>query len=239
MSTSLLASLDALVATLARFAPEAHSPAACVVLVESLARAEKACAAARVRAASRAAEAGAHRCSGYLDATEWLARVSGTTAHQAERDLTTAHRLEALPATTAAVSNGELSLDQAEEIARTVGACPGAEPDMLVTARRQSLRALRDTGRDTRLHAIAPEELAAEQSRARGHRHWRDGLGMVRGSYALEPHLGMSMRSLLFAEPGSKEAALLNETRYAQPALLSLAHSSRTRASYSPNHPAR
>ncbi len=38
----------------------------------------------------------------------------------------------------------------------------------------------------------------------------------------LQPHLGLGITSLLFAAPGSKEAELLNETRYAQPGLLSL-----------------
>ncbi|OLE23875.1 MAG: hypothetical protein AUG49_14860 [Catenulispora sp. 13_1_20CM_3_70_7] len=39
---------------------------------------------------------------------------------------------------------------------------------------------------------------------------------------ALDPHLDRSVRDLLLAEPGSAQAALLNETRYTQPALFAL-----------------
>ncbi|MFJ9612208.1 beta-ketoacyl synthase N-terminal-like domain-containing protein, partial [Kitasatospora sp. NPDC101176] len=39
---------------------------------------------------------------------------------------------------------------------------------------------------------------------------------------ALDPHLDRPLRDLLFAEPGTPEAALLDETRYTQPALFAL-----------------
>ncbi|MCU1461106.1 MAG: endonuclease, partial [Acidimicrobiales bacterium] len=172
------------------FDPATHPAEHCAALVEELARTEKACALARVLMAARACDRGAHRQRGFPDAADWLAQVGGTTPAQAERELATARRIADLPATKAALSSGELSLEQAEEIAKTELHCPGSEAEMLDAARRDTLRSLRQTGRDKRHSAIPPELLARHQHQARHHRHWRDELGLVRGTYALEPHVG-------------------------------------------------
>src|SRR5258706_9961212 len=199
-AVDLTATARSLRAALREFDPALHHGDDCLALVEELAKTEKACAAARVLAASRVADCGAHRKAGYHDPADWLARSSGSTAGQAERELTTAKRVEGLPDTRAALAGGELSLDQAEEIAKTEKQCPGSEREMLDTARRESLRTLRDKGRDKRLASIKPEDLARRQYDARQHRHWQDELGMVRGTYALEPHIGIPFANRLDAE---------------------------------------
>jgi len=125
-------------AALREFDRALHHADDCLALVEELAKTEKACAAARVLAASRVADCGAHRKAGFDDPADWLARASGSTAGQAERELTTAKRVEDMPDTKAALADGELSLDQAEEIAKTEKQCPGSEREMLDTARRDA-----------------------------------------------------------------------------------------------------
>jgi 5-methylcytosine-specific restriction endonuclease McrA len=196
----LVAVADALRRALTDFDPARHSGDDCAAIVEELARTEKACAVARARAAARVADCGGQRVRGFRDAVDWLARVSGTSSGEAERDLRTARRLDDMPATRAASASGALSLGQADEIARTERECPGAEREMLVLAQRHSLRALRDEGRKKRLGAIGAEDLARRQRAARSFRHWRDDLGMVRFNGALEPHVGVPFVSRLDAE---------------------------------------
>ena len=52
----------------------------CAALVEELAGLGKACDAARARLAARVEAAGAHAVRGFVDAEEWLAVVSGSSA---------------------------------------------------------------------------------------------------------------------------------------------------------------
>jgi hypothetical protein len=182
------------------FDPAMHPANDCAALVEELARTEKACALARVLAAARASDCGAHRRKGFPDAADWLAHVGGTTPAQAERQLATARWITDLPDTKAALTSGDLSLEQAEEVAKTEQHCPGSEAEMLDAARRDTLKSLRETGRNKRQSAITPEVLAGRQHEARHHRHWRDELGMVRGTYALEPHIGIPFVNRLDAE---------------------------------------
>src|SRR3954466_15760721 len=104
---------------LAGFEPALWSGTDCAVLVEVFASTEKACGAAKARAAARAAECGAHRDKGFADPEDWLARTSGSTTHPARPALQPASRLEDCPATKAALIDGELSMGEASEITRT------------------------------------------------------------------------------------------------------------------------
>ena len=119
MAQSLGGQVDALVRALRAFEPGEYSGEDCARLVTNFARAEKALAAARVRAATRAAECNEHRKEGFADPSEWLSRRTGTTAREARGQLDTMKRLALCPATRDAVAAGELSLGQADEIART------------------------------------------------------------------------------------------------------------------------
>jgi hypothetical protein len=213
----LVAAAEALLRALSDFDPARHSGDDCLAVAEKLARTEKACAAARAMAAARAADAGSHRAKGFIDPVDWLARVSGTSQGEAQRELATAKRLEIMPATLAALSAGELSLAQAEEIARTERECPGAEREMLQLAQRDSLRTLRDEGRKKRLASIDVDELARRQRQARSFRHWRDELGMVQVHAALEPHVGIALVNRLDAETDRARRAAPRAERLATP----------------------
>lgn len=200
MADGLLERCRAVRAELATFDPALVSGDDARVLAEELARTEKACAAARARAATRVADCGAYRTAGFADTAEWLARSSGTTRGTAGAELGVATAVGRCPETGKALASGELSLAQAGEIARTEAECPGSEPELLALARGCGLAALRDEARKRRLAAISAEELAARQHKARSFRHWRDELGMVRFSGAFEAVVGVPIVNRLDAE---------------------------------------
>jgi hypothetical protein len=117
-------------AALVGFSPETYSGEACAELVEELATAEKACAAARVRAAARAGACGAHRERGFADASDWLARATGTSSSSAKTALDVTAALEELPETRSALEAGELSLAQVQELVNAEAQCPGAATEL-------------------------------------------------------------------------------------------------------------
>ncbi len=197
---SLLAACEALRVSLSGFDARLLSGEDAAAVVEALARVEKVCAAARVQAAARAAECGAHREQGYANPSEWLARETGSSSGEARGDLELAAGLEDLDDTRAAVEAGELSLREAREVQRTEEACPGSEHEMLDAARREGLRGVKRRGRRKRQEAMDPEELAAKRHAARELRHWSDELGMICGQFRLEPEIGVPIIRGLDAE---------------------------------------
>jgi hypothetical protein len=93
----LLQLVRGLRAALVDFQPELSSGEDCALLVEALARTEKVCAAARVRAAARAGVCGVHKERGFADVSDWMARASGSSAGSAKAALDTAAALETQP----------------------------------------------------------------------------------------------------------------------------------------------
>lgn len=187
-------------AAVVAFEPGSWSGEDCAVLVEELAVAEKACAAARVRAAARAGECGAHTERGFAAPEDWLARLAGSSSSAAKAALETAAALEQLPSAKAALESGELSIAQARELVRTEAECPGSVDALLEVARGHSFRTLKEQARDRRVRAIDPEELHALQRRARRFRHWRTALGMVAFAGELPPEVGVPIINRLDAE---------------------------------------
>ncbi len=200
MSEGLLAKARALREALVAFDPRLWAGEDSAVVAEELAETGKACDAARVLAAARAVECGAHRQKGFADAADWLARTSGTSTVEAKAELETARALREMPDTRAAVTAGELSLAQAAEVAKTEAECPGSEAELLAVARDGSLKTLRAQGRKRRLGAIDPEALHARQHQARTFRHWRTDLGMVGFRGELPPEVGLPFVNRLDAE---------------------------------------
>ena len=187
-------------AALVAFQPEVYSGEECAVLVEELATLEKVSVSARVRAAGRAGDAGAHRERGFADVSDWLARASGSSASAAKAALDTAAALEEQPEIKAALEGGELSLAQARELVKTEVACPGSAADLLEVARGQSLKTLKEQARDRRVRAIDPEELHRLQHEAQTWRHWRTALGNVGFAGELPPEFGIPIANRLDAE---------------------------------------
>jgi hypothetical protein len=190
---NLLLAAQALREALIGFEPALLSGRDCAQVVEELARTEKACAAARARAAARAADCRAHCQRGFGDAADWLARPTGQSRAEAQSALDTAEAVDDCPATKAALLAGDLSLGQAGEIARTEKEVPGSEADLLPLAKEASLAWLKDQARKKRLEAVDPEELHRRQRAAGGFRHRRDGLGLVCFTGALTPESGRAV----------------------------------------------
>ncbi|HUP69387.1 MAG TPA: DUF222 domain-containing protein [Acidimicrobiales bacterium] len=172
----------------------------CVLVAEEMARVEKACAALRAMAAARAAYCGAHRERGFNSPEDWLAGASGSTRSQAKSDIQTGSRLEDLPETKDAALQGDLSLGQAEEIARTEKEKPGSESEMIKTAKSSTRQQLADAGRKLRQEGVDRKELAKDQHAKRGVRSWIDGDGMICGQFRFEPVVGVPLATRLVAE---------------------------------------
>lgn len=200
MSAEVLGHVEQLVEVLKHVDPALLSGADCAALAERLAVAEKACAGLRARAAIRAAECGAHRRLGYAQPADWLAKLSGSSVGEARAALETAVVLPSVPEVGQALADGELSLAEAREIARTEGDRPGSAAVLVDIARRRGLRAVRDEGRRMRLASANPAALHRGQHAAREFRHWRDEMGMVCFRGALPPETGVPLVNGLDAE---------------------------------------
>jgi hypothetical protein len=188
---SLLEDVASLRERLTGFEPGEFSGADCAHLADQLALLEKGSAAARLMAATRAVECGAHKQQGFNDPNAWLARQSGSTVSQARQALDTARRLDDCPDTKAALTAGEISLAQAAEITRAEGETRGAEADLLPLARNSDLTRLREESREFRQARTDPADLRRRQFEAREFQHWRDREGMVRFKGALPPETGL------------------------------------------------
>jgi uncharacterized protein DUF222/HNH endonuclease len=194
---TLLERAGALRSALAEFDPALVAGDDAALIAEELAVTEKACAAARARAAVRAAECRSHERRGFPDAAEWLARAAGSSRGEAQAAMATASALAPGSPTASALAAGDVSLKQAQVIARTEAECPGAEAELVELAKRSSLAALEDEGRRRRLAAADPEELHRRQHRAREFRHWRDREGMTRLAGMLPPTVGVALMNRL------------------------------------------
>jgi hypothetical protein len=170
------------------------------VLVDVFASTEKVCAAAKVRAAARAVACGVHTEQGFGDPEDWLARRSGSSTHQAREDLKTNEALDDCPATKQAVLDGDLSMGQASEITKTEAECPGSEDELLDIAKKQGLGQLKDKARKKRQAAAHPDELRANQHKAKDVHGFVNDLGMVQLRGELLPEIGIPLLNRLDAE---------------------------------------
>jgi hypothetical protein len=200
VAESLVVLAQALRAALVSFQPELHSGEDCAAVVEELALVEKLSAVTRVDAALRVKECGAHQERGFADVSDWMARVTGSTAGSAKAALQTVEALESQPEVKAALDAGELSFAQARELVRTEAAVPGSTDDLLSVAKTESFRTLKERARDRRVRAIDPEELHARQHAAMSHRTWINALGNVAYAGELPPELGIPFMNVLDAE---------------------------------------
>jgi hypothetical protein len=162
----------------AELEPELLSAPAARSLLEAYARAER-LAAFGVAALARKVD----------DATE-LARVTGTSMGKAKATVSTGRVLESVGELSDALQHGEISLDQAAEIAKAEESAPGAAKDLLGLAQTQAFHVLKDKARQVALEAEQHNDLARRQHSSRCARSYNDELGMVHLHISLEPHVG-------------------------------------------------
>jgi hypothetical protein len=141
-------------------------------LVPVLARVERRAAAAAVRCGARAAAPTMARKGGERAAAEWLGQATGRTRRQAEAALHLAQVAHEAPATRRAWADGELTVDQAEQITEAVRCVPEVEDDLLALARRAPAEEVR---REARKIVRDAREETVEERQARHHRRRRLG----------------------------------------------------------------
>jgi hypothetical protein len=125
-----------------------------------------------------------------LDDPSEIARVTGTSAGKAKAVVSTGKVLGQSEELSTALRNGEISLDQATEIASTEEACPGAAAELVTIATKEPFHVLKDKARKLKLEAEQHRDLFARQRAARSASSHKDALGMINIHLCLEPHVG-------------------------------------------------
>jgi hypothetical protein len=224
-----------------RLEPQQLTGAAAAELVEILTEAERVCVAARMLAARRVDESKVWQREGHRTAAQWVAAKTGTSLGNAIGVLEMAKRLEDLPETREAFSNGRLSEVQAREISDAAMADPRAERALVQAASAESLGALRERCRKVRAAASSDEQAAYDRiRRGRYLRHWSDHDGAVRLDARLTPDAGAAViamidarRDRIFAD--ARRAGLRESSEaYAADALVELTTAGNTTARSGP-----
>ena len=125
-----------------------------------------------------------------LDDASEVARATGTSMGQAKAVVTTGQVLAESDELSAALQQGAISLDQANEIAAAEQSCPGAAHELVAVAKKEAFHVLKDKARTTKLEAERDRDLSARQRAARRARSYADELGMVCIDLTVEPHVG-------------------------------------------------
>jgi len=167
----------------------------CLWLVEQMGRLEKLACSTRVRASV------ALRGRGERKADAHAARAAGVSRGRAKTQMDTREKIDKkCPATKAALDNGAISSEQADEIAKTEDDVPGSEADLLSFALANPLGALRDEARKRRLNAQDADELHRKQLAAQQFRSWTNDLGNICGAFELAPEHGIPFINRLNVE---------------------------------------
>lgn len=119
-----------------------------------------------------------------------VARISGTSLGKARAVVQTGTVMESSPELSQAMQHGEVSLDQAAEIAGAEQSSPGVAAELLKVAQTGSFHVLRDEARRVKLDAEQHRDLGARQRAARRARTHADPLGMIDIHLKFEPHIG-------------------------------------------------
>ncbi|MGH2757402.1 MAG: HNH endonuclease [Actinomycetota bacterium] len=125
-----------------------------------------------------------------IDDAPAIARVTGTSIGKAKQTVETGKTLRDSDDLCDALAGGELSLDQATEIAAAERACPGSAAALVFVAKDEPFCVLKDKARKITLDAQQNDGLAARQKDSRCARVYNDALGMVHIDLAFEPHIG-------------------------------------------------
>ena len=146
--------------------PDGLSPVQAAEGIERLAALDRLSTGARLRLARRIDESVAGD-EGEGSKARWLAKHTGQSPKEAEKDLAASEKLDELEATAEALRNGELSPTQAHEVTSGAGADPSAELELLDTAKNASVPELKRKAKKVRAAATNAEEKAkrAEENR--------------------------------------------------------------------------
>ncbi|MGH2778036.1 MAG: HNH endonuclease [Actinomycetota bacterium] len=140
--------------------------------------------------AQRLAAFGVAALARRIDDASSLARLTGTSVGRAKETIATGKVLGGSAPLEDALKQGDISLDQAAEIAKAEESAPGSAEDLVKVAQEESFHVLRDRARKTKLEAEQHHGLAERQHAARKARSHADELGMIHIHMELEPHVG-------------------------------------------------
>jgi hypothetical protein len=158
--------------------PRALTPQEAAKALERFAAIERRAAAGRLLVAARAAESEVWKRAGFRSTAHWLAHELGVTIGKASRILGVSDDLADLTDTADALRGGELSEQQASEVASAASAAPSAEADLLDEAAKGDVHTLKKKARQTRLAAAGDEAARRERlRRARALRWFNDDEG--------------------------------------------------------------
>lgn len=119
-----------------------------------------------------------------------VARAAGTSIGKARAVVATGKMLRQSDDLTFAMQHGEISLEQAAEIAAAEQSAPGAAHMLIDVAKKDAFHVLKEKARAMKLDAEQSRGLAQRQHDARSAGSYGDDLGMVHIHLALEPHIG-------------------------------------------------
>ena len=125
-----------------------------------------------------------------VDSASEVAQATGTSMGKAKETVATGKVLAGSPELNSAMQQGDVSLDQAVEIARAEEAAPGSAEPLLAVSESEPFHVLREKARKVKLEAEQHLGLGARQRAARRARNYSDELGMVNILLTFEPHLG-------------------------------------------------
>jgi hypothetical protein len=171
------------------FDASALSPQAALRVVDELGSIVRVVDGMVAKAAKRVAE------TSERDGAAQVARLLGVGAGEVRGAIETAKKLEKLPATDRAVSEGRLSAGEAKMIAAAATLNPAAEHDLLAVA-EQGLVPLRDACVKARAAVEDPGARAQRHHRQRRFTMWTDTDGMIAGSYRLAPEVGGPIKAV-------------------------------------------
>jgi hypothetical protein len=174
-------------AVMAGFDVALVTPAEAAEIGREVTRMKRRFEAVELACAKRVADTALVRNRADHDGARATGRQLGVSNGEAASLLELAGQLDALPTTREAFERGEISRDQAAEIARTAQVRPGTETDLVAVARHESLGELKRRGRKLRANGENGEAKAQRQQRERFLRTWIDDDGAGNGRWTLPP----------------------------------------------------
>ncbi len=177
METGILAAIEGLEKENAGLQPELLTTAHTRELMANYARAEKLVAFGLAALSRKLADSE-------------VAQLTGSSIAKARGVVATGKVMAASAELAEAMQQGDISLDQASEIAKAEESAPGAAGELVSVAQSEPFHVLRDKARKTKLEAEQHQGLAERQHAARSARSHSDELGMVHIHMELEPHVG-------------------------------------------------
>jgi hypothetical protein len=150
----------------------------------------------KARVAKRVDDTCAYMALNDRNAKQTVARAFGVNPSEAQRAIDLAERLEALPATDAAVRSGQLSATAAQLIAETAVHNRAAELG-LIEAARDGLVPLKDACVQARAEVEDPDARATRLQSKRAFWMWNEPDGMVGGKFYVTPEVGGQIKAVV------------------------------------------